>query len=106
MSGIGKRAVDALKPGEFLWDGRFGVKATPSSKVYLVQYRIGGRVRRYTVGRHGEPWTPTTAHREASRLLTLVDSGIDPMEKKTAARTAPLCATSSRASCASTPTPS
>ena len=90
IAAITKRAVDALEPGAFLWDGRFGVKGTATAKVYIIQYRIGRRVRRYTIGRHGEPWTPVTAHKEASRLLTLVDSGVDPMEKKTAARTAPL----------------
>ena len=90
MSTITKRSVDALKPGAFLWQGRFGVKGTATGKVYVVQYRIARRLRRYTIGRHGQPWTPTTAHKEASRLLTLVDSGVDPMANKVTARTAPL----------------
>jgi integrase len=84
---INKTSVDALSPasGElFLWDEDlrgFGVKATPSgAKSYLVQYRIGGRgakVKRYTIGRHGSPWTADTARSEAKRLLIEVGQGID-----------------------------
>jgi integrase len=87
---ITKRAVDALPPGAFLWDRGYGVKATDSgTRVYVVSYRIGRRKRRYTIGRHGAPWTPATARKEAHRLLTLVGAGIDPMEAKAAGRTAP-----------------
>ena len=89
MPKITKRVVDALEPGAFVWDRGFGVKATDGGgKVYVVSYRIGRRKRRFTIGRHGSPWTPDTARREASRLLTLVGSGIDPMEAKTASRKA------------------
>jgi hypothetical protein len=41
-----------------LWDTEkrgLGVKITPKGKrVYVFQYRLGGRVRRYTVGEHGQ----------------------------------------------------
>ena len=84
---INKTSVDALWTGEaqaFLWDEDlrgFGVKATASgAKSYLIQYRIGGRgakVKRYTIGRHGSPWTPDTARTEAKRLLIEVGQGID-----------------------------
>jgi hypothetical protein len=47
---ITKRAVDAAKPrsvDNYLWDKElhgFGLKVTPAgSKVYLVQYQLGGR---------------------------------------------------------------
>ena len=97
---INKASVDALKAtaGEaFLWDEDvrgFGVKATPSgSRSYLVQYRIGGRgakVKRYTIGRHGSPWTPDTARTEAKRLLIEVGQGIDVAAlKRDKARRAP-----------------
>ena len=90
MAKITKRSVDALTPGAFLWDGRFGVKVTAAgARVYVAQYRIGRRVRRYTIGKHGAPWTPDLARKEAARILTLVDSGVDPMATKTAARAAP-----------------
>jgi integrase len=84
---INKTSVDALTPssGElFLWDEDlrgFGVKAKASgAKSYIVQYRLGGRgakVKRYTIGRHGSPWTPDTARTEAKRLLIEVGQGID-----------------------------
>ena len=65
---ITKRTVDATLAGKrdvFLWDTDlkgFGLKVSPAgSKVYLVQYRLGGResrTQRYTIGKHGSPWTP------------------------------------------------
>ncbi len=68
------------------WDDRlkgFGLKIEPSGKKsYLVQYRMGGRgssTRRYTIGPHGSPWTPTTARDEAERLLHMINTGTDPM---------------------------
>lgn len=93
---ITKRAVDALTPSaavRVLWDRelpRFGVKITTAgAKVYIVQYRLGRRLRRFTIGRHGAPWTPDLARKEALRLLALVASGIDPATAKRAGRTAP-----------------
>jgi integrase len=97
VGAVTKRAVDALVPARsntFLWDRelpRFGVKITPTgAKVYIVQYRTGRRLRRYTIGRHGAPWTPDLARKEALRLLALVASGIDPAAAKLAGRTAPI----------------
>jgi integrase len=93
MSGkLTKRVVDAAKPGErdvFVWCGEvngFGVKVTPAgSKVYVLQYRMGGRgnaTRRYTIGKHGAPWTPDQAPAEGVRLLGLVAAGVDPQAAK------------------------
>lgn len=89
---IVKRTVDAQHPGakdQFFWDDElkgFGLKVTPAgSKVYLIQYRLGGRgvkTKRYTIGRHGSPWTPAAARDEAERLLTLARQGVDPAEDK------------------------
>jgi integrase len=96
IGAVTKRAVDALAPtsaNAFLWDRelpRFGMKCTPAgAKSYVVQYRIGRRVRRYTIGTHGAPWTPDLARKEALRILALVASGIDPAVAKGASRTAP-----------------
>lgn len=93
-----KRAVDATVPARkdlLVWDSElkgFGLKVTPSgSKVYVVQYRMGGRearVRRYTIGRHGSPWTPDSARTEAGRLLGRVANGVDPAKEKETAATA------------------
>lgn len=87
---ITKKSIDALEAGsssQFLWDTDlkgFGAKITPSGNIsYVLQFRMGGRetiARRYTIGAHGSPWTPTTARAEAERLLLLVGQGIDPVE--------------------------
>ncbi len=84
---ITKRAVDSVKArttDSYLWDRElhgFGLKVTPmGNKVYLVQYRLGGRkgrTRRVTIGRHGEI-TPTFARVEAKRLLGELAAGRAP----------------------------
>ena len=87
---LSKRSVDELKPAatdQFLWDedlGGFGLRVTSKgSRSYVFQYRMGGReakARRFTIGRHGSPWTPEQARKEAERLLILVRQGIDPVQ--------------------------
>ena len=66
----------------------FGLKVSPAgSKVYLVQYRLGGRearTQRYTIGKHGSPWTPDKAREEAERLLGRVANEIDPTKERKA----------------------
>ena len=89
---VTKRSVDALRAGpadQFLWDDElrgFGLKVTPAGRrVYLLQYRLGGRgssTRRMTIGVHGSPWTPAGARTEAERLLILVRQGKDPADEK------------------------
>ncbi len=86
---ITKASVDGLAPStrtEFLWDDGlrgFGVKLTPAGgRSYIYQFRLGGRgspTRRYSIGTHGSPWTPTLARKEAERLAILVAQGIDPI---------------------------
>jgi integrase len=86
---IGKITADtlnALHPREvafFLWDDKlpgFGVKVTPKgAKVYILQYRMGGRghkTRRYTIGKEGQ-FRPASARKEAERLLGEVRRGND-----------------------------
>lgn len=91
---ITKRMVDAAMPEDairFVWDADvkgFALRVTPNGvKSYVLQYRTGsGRSRRYTIGKHGSPWTPETARREAERLLRLVAAGEDPQASKEEAR--------------------
>jgi integrase len=90
---LSKRTVDALKAGPkdaFLWDSEipgFGAKVTPSGKkVFVFQYRLGGRgtpVRRYTIGKY-DPWTPDQAREKAKALKRMADDGIDPATERTA----------------------
>jgi integrase len=92
---INKRSVDALRPRAkeyLLWDSElrgFGVKVTPEGrKVYLIQYRMGGRgfpTRRFTLGTHGH-LTPDAARTAAENRLHDVRHGVDPMAEKKAAK--------------------
>src|SRR4051812_33266886 len=87
---ITKHAVDSLQPGAkdiFLWDDElrgFGLRVTAKgAKSYVFQFRMGGREspsRRYTIGKHGSPWTPQTARKEAERVAIMVRQGIDPVQ--------------------------
>jgi len=56
---------------------------TPTgARSYLVQYRIGGRgfpTRRYTIGKHGSPWTADKARERAADLLEMVRKKVDPL---------------------------
>jgi hypothetical protein len=79
--------VEALRGGDrdqYIWDFElpgFGVKVTPAgSRVYLVQYRMGGRkgrTRRITIGRHGSI-TAESARETAIRIKNTINSGRDP----------------------------
>src|SRR5438045_419497 len=95
---ITKEAVDGLplpptgKRGH-LWDDTlkgFGVMVTSNgARSYIVQYRTGGRgtpTRRYTIGKHGSPWTPKTARDRALAVLEQVRRRIDPLDAERAAR--------------------
>jgi integrase len=87
---VTKHGVDLLAPtgrDYFFWDEEFhgfGVRVTPTGgKSYILQYRMGGREttsRRFTIGRHGSPWTPQTARKEAERLAILIRQGVDPVQ--------------------------
>ena len=91
---ITKRAVEGIEQPEagkrsYLWDDKlsgFGCMATHTgARSYIVQYQIGGRgspTRRYTIGRHGSPWTAEAARERATDLLELIRRGIDPNEKE------------------------
>jgi integrase len=88
-----KGEVDRATSGSadrFLWDETvkgFGVKITPAgAKIYVLQYRCKGRQRRYTIGRHGSPWTVAEARAETVRLLAEVVRGNDPADLKHADR--------------------
>ncbi len=102
---ITKRSVDALNPAAdgaeaVLWDSElkgFGVRVQRGgAKSYVLHYRVGtGRgapLRKLTIGRHGSPWTPETARKEAKTLLGMIEDGADPAADKIARREAPTIA--------------
>jgi integrase len=95
-----KRTVDAADHREvdyFLWDldlKGFGlrVRAAPSTrKVFLLQYRAGGRTRRFGLGTStGVP--PDQARRHARELLGRIARGEDPAAEVRTRRRAPTIA--------------
>ena len=85
---ISKQSVENLScetKDRFLWDTKlpmFGCKITPKGRrVYLLQYRINGRQRRYTIGTHGV-LTAKEARNIAKNLLHEVILGRDPTDMK------------------------
>lgn len=87
------RTVQTLPANATLWDSvvtGFGIRRQNSAAVaYVLMFRTAARrVRFYTIGRHGSPWTPESARREAVRLLGEVVQGRDPAATKREARTA------------------
>lgn len=80
-----KVIVDRLKPGQIAWDSDvtgFGVRCQRRYKVFILKYRIFGRARWFSIGKHGSPWTVEQARKEAKRLLGQVAAGVDPAEAR------------------------
>lgn len=95
MVKLTKRTVDAAKPNGtdyFVWDDHlsgFGLRVFASGrKSYLIQYRINGRTRRVTLGKHGV-LTPEEARIKARITLGGIADGADPAEQKLVARNDP-----------------
>lgn len=82
---ISKRALDNIETPTkttFVWDDSlkgFGVKLFANGrKVFVVQNRLNGSVRRYTIGQFGSPWSPDQARAKALQWLSELSQGIDP----------------------------
>ncbi|QCO06007.1 site-specific integrase [Azospirillum argentinense] len=95
MTKITKRSVDAAVPGEqefFLWDEElkgFGLRIYPSGrKMYLAQFRAGGRLRRVNIGPHGV-LAPDVARTEAMKHLSDVRRGSDPASERDRRKASP-----------------
>jgi integrase len=90
-----KRAIDAVRrdgTDRVFWDDElkgFGLRVKQSgAKSFLIQFRNRqGRSRRLTVGHYGR-MTPDEARREARRLLSDVERGLDPAEQRLLERNA------------------
>jgi len=88
---ITKTTVDRLKDGEWIWDASvkgFGARRQRDGAFYYLRYRLGGIQRMKSLGRHGSPWTPDTARRQATAALGKVAAGIDPFAEALQARAA------------------
>ena len=88
MPKLTKRVVDAADSREkdyVIWDDElpgFGLRVFASGKrSYVIQYRLGKRSRRFTIGLHGV-WTPERARQEAKVQLGRIAKGEDPAEEK------------------------
>ena len=78
---VTKAAVDGLLPGEIIRDtdlAGFGARRRTGLPSYFLQKRIGARLSWITIGRHGSPWTPETARKEAYRLIGQIAGGDEP----------------------------
>jgi integrase len=81
---ITKVSVERLTAGEVLWDTQlvgFGARLQLRHVHYLLRYRLDGKQRFLSIGRHGM-FTPDTARTEARRLLGLIATGVDPGDKR------------------------
>ncbi|BCW88266.1 Tyrosine recombinase XerC [Alphaproteobacteria bacterium SO-S41] len=92
---ITKRAVDALQPGDQLFDSSirgFMVRAYANRKVYGLKYISLGKQRIFTIGEHGErtpdgeSLTPENARSKAQSLRGQIAAGKDPQADKAADR--------------------
>ena len=96
MPKLTKRLVESTAPGDgqvLVWDSDvkgFGLRVMPSGvKAYVLNYRTaGGQSRRYTIGKHGSPWTCEDARQKAVDVLRGLATGVDPLDIKSAHRTA------------------
>jgi integrase len=95
-----KRSVDPVKPPLdenfiLIWDKEipgFALRVTRAGvKSYILQYRIHGRQRKYTIGRHGDI-TADKARAEALALRGKITDGIDPQADKKKERGIPTLA--------------
>src|SRR5262249_25301550 len=90
LARISEQIVDRMPLNSVVWDTAligFGARRQRRHVHYLLRYRINGRQRFHSIGRHGS-WTPDTARTEAQRLLGLVASRIDPSAERQVAQQA------------------
>lgn len=90
---LSKRLVDALKPGEILFDTTvkgFLVRRQHRYAVYGLKVRIDGRQRWLSIGQHGAPWTVETAREEAQRLCGQIRAGVNIVAVRESKRNQPM----------------
>src|SRR5262249_27839083 len=82
---ITKSAVERLPLNQVLWDqslNGFGARRQLRHVHYVLRYRLNGKQKLITIGRHGSPCTSDTARTEAHRLLGLVATRTDPASER------------------------
>jgi len=94
MPKITKRLVDGLPldgGDATIWDNElkgFGIRAQGKSKSYLVTTRCKGRLRKFTLGKHGHI-TAEAARQEAREILAEAKAGRDPALLRDRSRKSP-----------------
>ena len=72
------------------WDSEipgFGVRITAAGVIsFILDYRIHGRHRRYTIGRYPDEYSATAARTKAGELRQRIREGHDPMEERNQSR--------------------
>jgi integrase len=79
---ITKTTVEALTPGQAIWDDKlkgFGARRQKEGIFYYLRYRLNGTPFMKSLGRHGH-LTPDQARKYAKTKLGLTAQGLDPFE--------------------------
>jgi integrase len=87
-----RKALPPARGQTLLWDAEvkgFALRATSGgAKSFVVDYRAGGRQRRFTIGAYPD-WSVQAARQAAKELKREVDAGFDPMGERHNERAAP-----------------
>jgi integrase len=78
---ITKSVVDAMTPGEIIWDTKligFGVRYQRRDKVFVYKCRIGNKQRWFAIGKYGQPWTVTDAETRVKVIQGDIAKDLDP----------------------------
>lgn len=81
---INKTVVERLQPGDTVFDTSligFGVRRQKLSASYFLKTSIRGKQKFITIGRHGLPWTPDTARRQAMAVKADPNQALKDQEK-------------------------
>jgi integrase len=64
----------------------FGVRVSKTTKTYFAESRVNGKTRRVKIGLHGKDMTTEMGRKQAQKLLSLMNDGIDPNADKRGAK--------------------
>lgn len=65
-------SINAMGPGDIIHDATlkgFGARCQKDAVSYFLKTRVGGKQRWFTIGRHGQPWSPDAARKHALQIL-------------------------------------
>ena len=82
---ISLAVIQRLMPGDTVFDtelSAFGARRQVGPASYFVKTRVKGRQKWVTIGKHGAPWTPDSARKEARKIMTDAIDGVDRVAAK------------------------